>query len=179
MAHKHPVTDSDVRFIINPYTRALRDTTPEAKTIMRGDHNAEIFTVEMPRFIEGHDMTKCDIAQVWFKNGENEGFLPITDLQTSLEDSETLVFSWKVHRLATQYVGALTFMFYFGCTDPANSDEMSYEWHTNPFSRISVKDHFMDKETIDALQEQIDAYIEAYGYNIPVDDIPKAEEAVF
>lgn len=179
MAHKHPVTDSDVRFIINPYTRDLRDTTPAAKTIMRGDHNAEIFTVEMPRIIEGHDMTLCDVVQVWFKNGQNEGFLPITDLQVSSEDADTLIFSWKVPRLATQYVGSLSFMFYFGCTDSIDKNEMSYEWHTNPYSRISVKDHFLDKESIDTIQEQIDVYIIEHGYNIPADDIPKAEEAVF
>lgn len=171
MAHKHPVTDSDVRFIINPYTRVLRDTTPEAKTIMRGDHNAEIFTVEMPRIIEGHDMTQCDIAQVWFKNGENEGFLPITDLQALDEDPDTLVFSWQVHRLATQYVGELAFMFYFACTDSENVGELAYEWHTIPFTRISIKNHFLSNETMDAIKEQIYIYIQA--------TYPLAEEAEF
>ena len=155
MAHKHPVTDSDVRFVINPYNRALKDSTPEAKTVMRGDHNAEIFTIEMPRVIEGHDMTYCDIRQVWFKNGSNEGFVPITDLQESIEDPETLIFSWPVSRLATQYVGGLSFMFYFACTDPENIGEVSYEWHTVPFTRITVKDHFLSKETMDAIQEHI------------------------
>ena len=171
MAHKHPVTDTDVRFIINPYSRVLKDTTPEAKTIMRGDHNAEIFTVELPRVIEGHDMSQCDIMQVWFENGKNEGFSQITDLQPAAEDPNVLIFSWMVPRLATQYVGTLSFMFYFACVDSENTDELSYEWHTVPFTRISVKDHFLTKETMDVIQEQIDEYVEK--------TYPTAEGAVF
>jgi hypothetical protein len=157
MAHKHPVTDNDVRFIINPYTRTLRDTTPEAKTIMRGDHNAEIFTFEMPRIIEGHDMTQCDIAQVWFKNGENGSFDDILDLQVSMEDSETLIFSWKIPRRATQIPGTLSFMFYFACT--GENGDLDYEWHTNLFTKTTVKDHLMFKSDVDMLQELVNDYI--------------------
>ena len=156
MAHKHPVTDTDVRFILNPYTKVLRDTTPEAKTIMRGDHEAEVITVEMPRTIEGHDMTLCDISQVWFENGKNKSFDDIKDLQLSLEDDDTLIFSWKIPRRATQFVGPLSFMFYFACSE---DDELTYELHTMPFARLSVKDHPVSKSDVDALQELIDEYI--------------------
>lgn len=158
MAHKHPVTDTDVRFILDPYTKNLKDTMTVAKTIMRGDHGAEILTFEMPKTIEGHDMTKCDKRQVWFENGKTKSYDNITDLQVSKEDTKTLIFSWKIPRRATQYVGPLSFMFYFACTD---EDEPSYEYHTNPFSRLTVRDHPVDKKEINMLEELVDDYIEA------------------
>jgi hypothetical protein len=158
MAHKHPVTDTDVRFILDPYTRNLKDTMPEVKTIMRGDHCAEILTFEMPKTIEGHDMTQCDKRQVWFENGKTKSYDDITDLQVAKEDNKTLIFSWKIPRRATQYAGPLSFMFYFACSD---EDELSYELHTNPYARLTVKNHPVDKEDINMLEEQVNDYINA------------------
>lgn len=156
MAHKHPVTDTDVRLILDPYTKLLKDTMPEAKTIMRGDHGAEIITVEMPRTIEGHDMMLCDKRQVWFENGKNKSFDDIKDLQVSIEDDTTLIFSWKIPRRATQNVGTLSFMFYFACS---GEDDPEYEYHTHPFTKLTVKDHPVSKSDVDMLQELIDDYI--------------------
>lgn len=162
MAHTHPVYDTDVRFMIDPYSRGMKDSTPADKTIIRGDHNSEVYTFGIPRFIEGHDMLLCDQVEVRFVNGPADGFLPIVDLQECPDDEELLVFSWKVTKISTQNVAPLAFSIYFACHD--ETGEETYKWETAPFSRINVKANLGNNETIDLLKEQIEEYIETNNY---------------
>ena len=52
--HKHVVPDSDTYFLIDPYTRQIENTNYQKTVIMRGDHNSERFTFEVPRYVDGH-----------------------------------------------------------------------------------------------------------------------------
>lgn len=58
--HKHAVPDSDTYFMINPYTREIENTNYNKTVLMRGDHNSERFTFEIPRYVDGHDMSLCN-----------------------------------------------------------------------------------------------------------------------
>lgn len=52
----HDIVDSDPHFVIDPLTRKIIKHT-EKSILILGDHNSERFTFELPRYIQGHDMT--------------------------------------------------------------------------------------------------------------------------
>lgn len=171
MAHLHGVTDTDVRFEIDPYTRKLKDNTPTKKTIVQYDHNSERYTFSLPRYIEGHDMTLCNVVEVSFTNiekttgSQNDGYDVITDLHIDPEDEETVLCSWTIPNRSTQYIGPLEFSLRFACKE---DDVVTYEWNTIWFTRIQVKSGGNNRKAIDFLKEQIQAVIEAKHLEVPV-----------
>ena len=58
--HNHNVYDTDNKFTIDGITRAIKNVSSSKTTVMQFDHNSEVFTFEVPRYIEGHDMTECN-----------------------------------------------------------------------------------------------------------------------
>lgn len=57
MSHNHPILDNDPHFKIDKETRMIKDQSQTASILMQGDHNSERYTFEMPRYIDGHDMS--------------------------------------------------------------------------------------------------------------------------
>ena len=55
MPHTHPVVDSNLHFVINPLTREITNNSKKVK-LMQYDHASEIFTFEIPRYVDGHDI---------------------------------------------------------------------------------------------------------------------------
>ena len=138
MSHNHPVTDSDLHFTINPFTREIINPSGKAK-VMQYDHQSERFTFEISRYIEGHDMLLCDIVEVHYTNSDSSnkstGVYLINDLHTKTDDEETLIFSWLISGNATKYSGKLDFSIRFACSNDENID---YAWNTEIYSSISV-----------------------------------------
>lgn len=133
MAHKHQVYDSDKHFIINPITRVAK-TDPSHKTmVIQFDHNSERFTFELPRYIEGHDMTECNKVEVHYLNvdtktkEESRGVYISNDLNVSEDNENVVVCSWLISGNATQLVGTLSFVVRFCCVE---GDEITYAWNT-------------------------------------------------
>lgn len=159
MGHEHPVVDTDVRFSIDSYTRTLIDSTPAKKTIVQYDHNSERYTFSLPRVIEGHDMTECDVVEVIYinidgsTNAEYHGKCPISDLRVSEDDEEVLVMSWLVSKSSTQFVGPLHFSIRFACHN--ENGEVTYEWNTRRFTSINVVSGMGNREAIDFIESQI------------------------
>lgn len=90
MAHLHPVYDTDPHFIINSTSRVITYSSKEKLILVQGDHNSQRYTFEIPRYIDGHDMAKCDLVQIHYTNidsatGRNRsyGISIIDDLQLS------------------------------------------------------------------------------------------------
>lgn len=178
--HKHTaiVKDSDARFIIEPITRQIRNTTRK-KVLGQYDHNSERFGFSCPRYIEEHDMSVCDRVEIHFENIEKknktniiEGIYYAKDLKVSEENSDTVNFSWLIEDDATQLVGSLNFMVSFVC---ANDAEKDYSWSTDWYKGITilkgsniteeiVKDHpdIYDALRLDILEE-VNAEIERSG----------------
>ena len=152
------VADKDYHFLINPIDRSINpypdssENAPNATNkikIMQYDHNSEVFTIELPRWVEGHDMLRCNRIEVHFLNigdaGTNEGIHLIdTDTITKIAgDVERIMFSWPISMAATQYVGTLSFAVRFACAEPAKSvdadeAELLYAWNTLPYNKIQV-----------------------------------------
>lgn len=143
MAHTHAVTDSDPRFIIDPDTRQISLESSDKVVLIQGDHNSERFTFELPQYIDGHDMLKCDKVEVHYINIEgsnsgnrNSGVYKVTDLQAPLNSwGDTVTCSWLVSRGATQLIGTLNFVLRFACTE---NGRITYCWNTAVCSDVSI-----------------------------------------
>ena len=70
MAHKHSVYDTDTHFSINPMTRALKNESLSKTCLIQYDHNSERLTFEIPRYIEQHDLSLCDVVEIHYLNVE-------------------------------------------------------------------------------------------------------------
>ena len=155
MAHTHSVIDDDLRFIIDPSTREIGNGSQKVK-LMQYDHNSERFTFEIPRFVEGHDMSLCNSIRVNYINinkstGEqNPGVYEVSD--TKVEEGN-IIFSWLVSLNATQYAGPLNFLIKFICFD--EDDHITYEWHTDIFKSASVYTGMNIEESIDEVYPDI------------------------
>lgn len=151
MAHIHGVFDSDAHLVIDPKTRKITNNTPEKTKIMQYDHNSERFTFELPKEVERHDMTKCNVVQVHYLNTDsrtrevNKGVYEVNDLQISPEDENVLIGSWLISGNATKLVGTIEFILRFACVTDGNVD---YAWHTDINSDFSVGKGINNGETV-------------------------------
>lgn len=141
MSHIHNVTDCDNKFIIDGISRAIKNASASKTTVMQFDHNSEVFTFEVPRYIEGHDMTECNRVEVHYLNidsttkQENEGIYLVDDLTVNADYENKLTCSWVISQNATQLVGSLNFLLRFICL---TDDVIDYVWNTSIFSGIYV-----------------------------------------
>lgn len=150
MAHNHAVYDCDTRFIINPTTRQIRNDSSRKTVLIQHDHNSERFTFELPKMVEGHDMSLCNKVEVHYLNvaakGEDKvsGLYTVNDLH---EDGDNVVCSWLISQNATQLVGVLNFIVAFSCIEDGVT---TYAWHTAVFGGISISDGINAGDTFEA-----------------------------
>ena len=141
MSHIHNVTDSDNKFIIDGISRAIKNASTSKTMVMQFDHNSEVFTFELPRYIEGHDMMLCNRVEVHYLNidtvtkEEREGIYLVDDLAVSTDDETKLTCSWVISQNATGLVGSLNFLLRFICL---TDDVIDYVWNTAIHSGIYV-----------------------------------------
>ena len=140
--HDHIVTDSDSHFVIDPDTRKISNAGQTENVLIQYDHNSEVFTFELPRYIDGHDMTLCNRVRVHYNNvdGKTNRAIPdvaeMTDLRVSETDPSKVVSSWLISRNATQLAGTLNFLIQYLCVD--DDDNIVYEWHTDIYDGVYV-----------------------------------------
>lgn len=141
MSHIHNVTDSDNKFIIDGISRTIKNASTSKTTVMQFDHNSEVFTFEIPRYIEDHDMMLCNRVEVHYLNidtvtkEEHEGIYLVDDLTVSTDDENKLTCSWIISQNATGLVGSLNFLLRFICL---TDDVIDYVWNTAIHSGIYV-----------------------------------------
>lgn len=154
MTLKHSVYDSDTHFSINPITRAIKNESTTKTGLIQYDHNSERFTFEIPKVIEGHDMSQCDVIEVHYinvsadKTEQSADVYIVDDMQVDESDDDVVIFSWLISQNATRYVGSLNFIVRFACTDEADSTKIIYAWHTAVNSDISVSSGICNTESV-------------------------------
>ena len=148
LAHTHTLSDPDSIFTIDPTTREI--TTTESKIVlMQYDHNSEIFTFQIPRFVEGHDMSLCNKIEIHYTNinrrtkEQSKDVYPVTDQKV---EGDNLVFTWLLSGNATKYAGTINFIIRFGCLEEDNT--FSYMWHTDIFKNVTVSDGISNTESV-------------------------------
>lgn len=150
MAHEHIVIDSDSRFIIDKATRQI-STSSGNTTIMQFDHNSERLTFELPKLIDGHDMTKCNEVEVHYINIDSAtkeskvGVYAVNDLQVDASNSEKATLSWLISNNATQYAGVLNFLIKFKCIVDG---KVEYAWNTAKYTALTVSNGIDNGEII-------------------------------
>ena len=149
MPHTHSVVDDDLYFVIDPTTREIDNGSKKVKLIQY-DHNSEMLTFELSRFVEGHDMSLCDSIRVNYINinkstrEQRTGTYEAKDL---VVDDSKITFTWLISRNATQYIGPLNFLIKFMCMD--ENGFVTYEWHTDIFKYVYVSTGMNNEETIE------------------------------
>lgn len=140
MTHKHSVYDTDKHFIVDALTRTIISQSKKTK-LMQYDHNSERFAFQVPRYIDGHDMSLCDTIDIHYINlsadtlHQSTGPYPVDDMQISPDGDDTIIFSWLISGNATTYAGTLTFAISFKCL---TDSEIDYAWHTDAYSDIEI-----------------------------------------
>ena len=163
MAHLHPVYDTNEPFVVDADSGLITYPSGGALVLIQMDHNSERYTFKMPRYIDGHDMTKCDLVQIHYINISSEntrnkrsGIYTVTDLKASTDDENTATWTWLVSQNATQYVGSLNFAVRFACTSGSKID---YSWNTRVYSSISV---LVSIDSSDFIIEQYDDILQMW-----------------
>ena len=157
MIHEHVVVNTDARFLIDPTTREITQQSGKTKLI-QGDHNSERYEFELPRYIDGHDMSLCNDIHVNYINvsanrdGQSKGPYKVRDMQISADDAEKITFTWLVSRNSTKYAGTLNFNISFRCLSGAVVD---YAWLTDIFKEIKVSAG-IDNDCDEYVEEYID-----------------------
>lgn len=149
--HQHQVYDTDNHFVIDPITKEIINQSEKMK-LMLGDHNSERFTFEIPRHIDGHDMTLCNKIEIHYINIDsktkesNKDVYIVDDMQTSPNGEDVVIFSWLISANATQLAGTLNFRITFKCiSEPAIID---YQMSTEIFKGITVSDGISNSESV-------------------------------
>lgn len=152
MAHEHSVYDTDKHFKIDIVTKAILAEANSKLKLMQYDHNSERYTFEIPRYVDGHDMSSCNKVMMHFNNidavtkAENKDVYRAEDVQVSPDDEEVVIFSFLITRSATVYAGTLNFIIEFLCVPEDGTIE--YAWHTDIFTNITVGKGIHNTEVI-------------------------------
>ena len=138
MAHIHSLYDTDLRFAIDPVTRTITNKSGKV-LIVQHDHNSERFTFEIPRYVDGHDMSLCNNVEIHYVNGngnqKSQGLYPVDDLQIDKNDDTYVICSWLISNNATKYVGPLSFLVRFECVTDGTID---YAWSTSVHTGVTI-----------------------------------------
>lgn len=154
MTHKHSVYDTDSHFSINPITRAIKNESSKKTTLMQYDHNSERFTFEIPRLVEGHDMSLCNKIEVHYinissanKDETSADVYLIDDMQISPEavEEDVVIFSWLISGNATKYAGSLNFLICFKCLEGST---ITYLWNTAICKDIFIGNGMSNSESV-------------------------------
>ena len=191
MAHKHSVYDTDAHFKIDAITRAIKNESSGKTVLIQGDHNSERFTFEIPKLVDGHDMSLCNVAQIHYinidstdKSKTSADVYEVDDLQISPDSEDVVILSWQISGNATKYAGSLNFLVKFKCV--GDDGTVDYVWNTGIFTGISVSAGIDNGEAVveeysDVLEQwrvtldQYDARITGLE-QLTGDDIPTAAD---
>ena len=141
MAHIHNVIDTDVHYKIDGVTRTITNLDKTKRTIAQYDHNSERFTFEIPRYVDGHDFSECNLVQVHYSNADKYGKVKssavyvVDDLHIDNDDPNTVALSWLISSNATQVAGTLNFSIRFACVQDG---KIVYAWNTTVFKGITI-----------------------------------------
>lgn len=141
MAHTHDIYDDDTYFSIDPESKAIINDSNSKPVLIKGAHNSERYTFEMPREVEGHDMTLCNRVEIHYivvgATKQVADVYLVKDFKPDPEDENNLIFTWLISKAVTGVAGALSFVITFKCL---NGDVLDYAWPTDIYTGIKVLD---------------------------------------
>lgn len=150
------IKDTDHHFVIDALTREISSKSPQKDILVKDDHDSERFTFDIPRFIEGKDVAKCNLVQVCYLNGRSSGVYTVDDMAIDPSTTDIFTCSWLISRNATKHVGKLTFMLRFVQMDDAGV--ISYAWSTKTYEKVRVLENIdsgemFEDEYVDVIEQ--------------------------
>lgn len=171
MPHDHILVDDDSRFVIDASTRQVTNVSGKRPKLMQFDHNCEKFVFEMPRYIEGHDMSEVDLLEVEYTNSTtgtskttrriNEGVDKLTDSISVSDDGNLITFDWVITDASTQLAGTLIFQFKFTCPKDLENGNPGFKWQTDKYSFVDVFASLNVRENLATLYPDLVQQLEA------------------
>ena len=164
MAHIHDIHDGDTYFVIDPTTRTIDSASVGKTKLVQWDHNSERFTFEIPRYVEGHDMSLCTAVEIHYVNVANNkkehyaNVYMVDDMKIDDDDENTVLFSWLISQGATRLVGTLSFQIRFVCM---TGNAFNYAWHTDICSAIVIAESMYNTEVAVEPHSDVLAYATA------------------
>ena len=158
MALKHDVYDTGTPFSIDPVSREIKNESLSKITLMQYDHNSERFTFKIPRYIDGHDMSLCNVVQVHYTNidaktrQQSPGVYEVVDMHVSEDNEDIVICTWLVSCNVTKFFGTVSFLLRFSCTEEDGT--VRYVWNTAVFKDVTVSTGIYNGETV--LNEYVD-----------------------
>ena len=149
------ITDGDPHFVIDTVSRKIINNSGK-DTLVQYDHNSERLTFELPRYIEGHDMSNCNKVAISYLDVTAAGLYEVDDLAVKEADTETVAFTWLISSNVTQIVGKIAFAIEFECVQEGG--EITYKWHTGVNEDMRVistitNDATVAQENVDVLEK--------------------------
>lgn len=174
MAHIHEVIDTDVHYKIDGITRAITNIDETKRTLAQNDHNSERLTFEIPRYIDGHDLTTCNRVEIHYINIDstgkesNPGVYEVKDLGVLSDDENSVIFTWLITREVTKFAGTVNFIISFQCVNEAI---IEYTWNTVIFKSLFVADGICNSQII--VEENADILEQWYKDFMDLIDRPR------
>lgn len=124
-----------------------------------GDVNSQIVTFQIPKFHEGHDLSKCEYKKLKWKN-LTSGFEGSSDLIVVTSDNpeteNTQILKWNVPPEAFTHAGVLEVSIsLYDLSGPEGSEKIAFSWNTPSSTAFSVGLSFQD------VNPGLDSYIPA------------------
>lgn len=151
MSHNSKIQDTETHFVIDPEARTITNESAANNIIVQYDHNSERFTFEIPRYVDGHDMSESTEVRIHYRNSSSNNlsktngvYIP-DDLTITGENEDMLTFSWLLSSATTQYIGYLYFSIQFVCL---NGETIDYAWNTGVYKDITIIESINNAEEV-------------------------------
>jgi hypothetical protein len=141
------MNDTQTRLLINPITKTIipKYRNQKAVYVAKGDHKSVSVIFEMPRYVDGHDLSEDEyIIQIHFVNLSEDGKNYSKGISEAISreiEGDNLSFAWLVDNRATRYAGVvsvgITIEKYASVDGKA---EEVYSWSTAPYGNTKVWD---------------------------------------
>lgn len=166
------VIDSDARFVVNGITRIISNNSSGKTVLIQGDHNSERLTFQVPRHVDGFDLSTCNVVQIHYinvsadKTKQGSDVYEVDDLAISSEDENAVTLSWLISSNATRYAGTLNFLIKFKCVN--NAGKVVYVWNTATFTGISVSSGIDNGEVVvEEYSDILESWRKKISYTAP------------
>lgn len=149
------IIDTDSRFVIDIVTGKIENHS-DKESLRQYSHNSERFSFEMPRHVEGHDMTNCTKVTVNYLAADIPGEYEVDDLAVDSEADDKITFSWLISSNVTQKKGKLRFAVVFECAKEDGT--ITYRWPTDINYDYEIKETISNDtgivyENVDILEQ--------------------------
>lgn len=135
------------RLCINPITREIapKYRGQKAVYIAKKDHNSVLLGFEIPKTVDGHDIsTDGNIIHIHYANISEDDTSVSRGMSEAVDvtvDEDVVTFRWRIPNTATRYAGVVS----IGVTieryeDVDGTPQEVYSWSTAPYGGMIVQD---------------------------------------